>query len=89
MSRPLHPSAETTVSPCLFFLMDAASSFISFLFSLSFCSFFFSFVLFFKVFLVVLQEEVALEEKQLKTDKQTEPVLYTSVCSSAKPHLTP
>lgn len=44
---------------------------------------------FFKVFLVVLQEEVALEEKQLKTDKQTEPVLYTSVCYSAKSHLTP
>lgn len=35
------------LSPCLFFLLDAASSFISFLFSLSFCSFFFSFVLFF------------------------------------------
>lgn len=82
----LHPSAETTVSPCLFFLLDAASSFISFLFSLSFCSFCF---VFFKVFLVVLQEEVALEEKQLKTDKQTEPVLYTSVCYSAKSHLTP
>lgn len=88
-SETLHPSAETTVSPCLFFLLDAASSFISFLFSLSFCSFFFSFVSFFKVFLVVLQEEVALEEKQLKTDKQTEPVLYTSVCYSAKSHLTP
>lgn len=81
----LHPSAETTVSPCLFFLLDAASSFISFLFSLSFSFVFF----FFKVFLVVLQEEVALEEKQLKTDKQTEPVLYTSVCYSAKSHLTP
>lgn len=49
----------------------------------------FLFFFFFKVFLVVLQEEVALEEKQLKTDKQTEPVLYTSVCYSAKSHLTP
>lgn len=54
-----------------------------------FLSLFVLFFFFFKVFLVVLQEEVALEEKQLKTDKQTEPVLYTSVCYSAKSHLTP